>query len=285
VKSVIIKYDETKQKSRCFGFIEFDNEDSMQGVIRDKDDPGHTIDGKKIDPKIAQPPERQKPLPSSAQKVKKIFVGGVPPDLPESDIWEYFVQFGEVEEVALVTEKDSNKRRGFVFVTFKREDPVEKICEDPYHKISDQVRVEVKKAYPRDNAQKGGSKQGSYSGGGRGGYGNYGGVYPSYYPTYAYPYGGGYYPGGGYGGYQGSYGGGGGGGHGGHSGGYGSYGHPGGNQDYSSSGGYGGGYRRDEGGSGGGGSGAYRSYGGPGGPVRSNYHGHQGSSTYHPYHR
>jgi RNA recognition motif-containing protein len=96
VKSVIIKYDETKQKSRCFGFIEFDNEDSMQGVIRDKDDPGHTIDGKKIDPKIAQPPERQKPLPSSAQKVKKIFVGGVPPDLPESDIWEYFVQFGEV---------------------------------------------------------------------------------------------------------------------------------------------------------------------------------------------
>ena len=47
----------------------------------------------------------------------------------------------------------------------------------------------MKKAYPRDNAQKGGSKQGSYSGGGRGGYGNYGGVYPSYYPTYAYPYG------------------------------------------------------------------------------------------------
>ena len=48
MKSVIIKYDETKQKSRCFGFIEFDNEDSMQGVIRDKDDPGHTIDGKKV---------------------------------------------------------------------------------------------------------------------------------------------------------------------------------------------------------------------------------------------
>ena len=45
---MIVKCDPNTKKSKCFGFIEFDNKESMDRVLKDKDDPGHTIDGRKV---------------------------------------------------------------------------------------------------------------------------------------------------------------------------------------------------------------------------------------------
>lgn len=76
----------------------------------------HNIDGKEVDTKKAIPHAihqvRTNPSPPSCprhllllslfthqqlkQRTKKIFVGGVPRDMPEEVIKQYFIQFGEV---------------------------------------------------------------------------------------------------------------------------------------------------------------------------------------------
>ena len=48
VKDVIVKCDPNTKRSKCFGFIEFDNKEAMERVLRDKDDPGHTIGDRKV---------------------------------------------------------------------------------------------------------------------------------------------------------------------------------------------------------------------------------------------
>lgn len=49
----------------------------------------HKLNGKVIDPKRAK-------AMKSKESVKKIFVGGLSPDMPEEKVREYFDAFGEV---------------------------------------------------------------------------------------------------------------------------------------------------------------------------------------------
>ena len=49
----------------------------------------HTLHGRTIDPKRAKARGGREPI-------KKVFVGGLDPDVPESDIREYFGSFGKV---------------------------------------------------------------------------------------------------------------------------------------------------------------------------------------------
>ena len=45
---MIIKTDRETNRSRGFGFVEFDDEEAMKRALMDKDDPGHVIDGRKV---------------------------------------------------------------------------------------------------------------------------------------------------------------------------------------------------------------------------------------------
>ena len=82
VKEATIKLNELGQ-SKGFGFILFEDPESIDMVNAQET---HTLNGRKINAKKATPKER----------IKKIFVGGVSPDLPEADIRAHFVQFGEI---------------------------------------------------------------------------------------------------------------------------------------------------------------------------------------------
>ncbi len=42
---------------------------------------------------------------------------------------------GQIEEVALVTDKGSQRRRGFVFITFMHEDTVDKCTDKTFHTL------------------------------------------------------------------------------------------------------------------------------------------------------
>lgn len=202
VTDCTIKMDPNTGRSRGFGFILFKESASVDKVLAQSE---HRLDGRQIDPKKA--------MAMKKEPVKKIFVGGLNPETTEERIREYFGAFGEIETIELPMDPKTNKRRGFVFITFKEEEAVKKVLEKKYHNVSGtkdtngkEGLCEIKIAQPKEVYQQ--QQYGSRFGGrgrGRGGQGqNWNQGYNNYwnqgYGNQGYGYGGqqGY---GGYGGY------------------------------------------------------------------------------------
>ncbi|XP_048126698.1 heterogeneous nuclear ribonucleoprotein A/B-like isoform X2 [Alosa alosa] len=160
VTDCTIKMDSNTGRSRGFGFVLFKEAASVEKVLQQKE---HRLDGRQIDPKKA--------MAMKKEPVKKIFVGGLNPETEEEKIKEYFGTFGEIETVELPLDPKSEKRRGFVFITYKDESPVKKVLEKKFHHVNGS-KCEVKVAQPKEvyQQQQFGSRGGGY-GGGRGGRG------------------------------------------------------------------------------------------------------------------
>ncbi|XP_018424673.1 PREDICTED: heterogeneous nuclear ribonucleoprotein A/B isoform X2 [Nanorana parkeri] len=154
VTDCTIKMDSNTGRSRGFGFILFKDASSVDKVLEQKE---HRLDGRVIDPKKA--------MAMKKDPIKKIFVGGLNPEAGEEKIREYFGTFGEIESIELPMDPKTNKRRGFVFITFKEEEPVKKILEKKFHNVSGS-KCEIKIAQPKEVYQQ------QY--GGRGGFGGRG---------------------------------------------------------------------------------------------------------------
>ncbi|KAL0181942.1 hypothetical protein M9458_021317, partial [Cirrhinus mrigala] len=120
-----IKTDPMTGRSRGFGFVLFKDAESVDKVLELKE---HKLDGKLIDPKRAKAIKGKEPP-------KKVFVGGLSPDTSEEQIREYFGAYGEIENIELPMDTKTNERRGFCFVTYVLEDPVQKLLENRYHQI------------------------------------------------------------------------------------------------------------------------------------------------------
>ncbi|KAK7092667.1 heterogeneous nuclear ribonucleoprotein A3 homolog 1-like isoform X2 [Littorina saxatilis] len=253
----IVMRDPQTKRSRGFGFITYKDAD---GIDQAQANRPHKVDNREVETKRAMPREES----GSQQTVKKMFVGGMKDDTMEDQVREVFAEFGEIDQIDMITDKATGKTRGFCFVTFADYDAVDKAVLFKRHKLNGR-NVEVKKALSKQEIGPGGGggRGGGGPRGGRGDFGGYGGGNGGYGGGGGYSQGG--YGGGGYGGGQGGgyggggysgYGGGAGGGYGGGGGGYGGGG-----------GGYGGGGSGAGYGSGGGGSGGYGGggYGGSGG--------------------
>lgn len=228
VKDVSIKRDMTTQQSRGFGFVLFENPESVEKVVLKSE---HLLDNKNIDPKRAR----------ALRKDNKLFVGGLSPDTTEETIRTYFGNYGEIDCIERPRDRNTQKFRGFCFIAFAKDGLVKEIiAESKFHTI-DGRQCEVKDG---DNSKRQRQQQGGYQSGyqqqgqydysqwqmaqAQQWYGAYGGGYGG---GNGYDYNSGY---GGYGGYGGGYGGYGGG-YGGQQAGYGGYG------GYGNQGGQGGG--------------------------------------------
>lgn len=81
----------------------------------------------------------------------KVFLGGLPSNVTETDLRMYFGRYGKVMEVVIMYDQEKKKSRGFGFLSFEDDASVERVCTEHYITLNGK-QVEIKKAEPRDGS-------------------------------------------------------------------------------------------------------------------------------------
>lgn len=143
IDCVVMKNNETG-RSRGFGFVTFADPNNVGVVIQNCP---HTLDGRTIDPKPCNPRTLQKPKKNSS--FPKVFLGGLPSNVTETDLRTFFNRYGKVMEVVIMYDQEKKKSRGFGFLSFEDDEAVDRCVSEHFVNLSGK-QVEIKKAEPRD---------------------------------------------------------------------------------------------------------------------------------------
>lgn len=153
VEAVIMK-DRTTGRARGFGFIVFADPAVAERVVMEK----HLIDGRMVEAKKAVPRDDQTIINRSTSSIhgspgptrtKKIFVGGLASTVTDTDFRKYFEQFGAITDVVVMYDHNTQRPRGFGFITYESEDSVDKVLLKTFHELNGKM-VEVKRAVPKE---------------------------------------------------------------------------------------------------------------------------------------
>ncbi|KAL8048235.1 hypothetical protein ABFS82_07G050700 [Erythranthe guttata] len=181
VLQAVVMRDKITGKPRGFGFVVFADPSILDRVLEDS----HVIDGRTVEAKRALSREEQQVSKvgnvggqrnfggSGSTRTKKIFVGGLPPTLSEDGFRQYFESYGTVTDVVIMYDQQTNRPRGFGFISFDSEEAVDMVLHKTFHELSGK-QVEVKRALPKDSNTGGGSGRSMGGGGSSGGYQGYG---------------------------------------------------------------------------------------------------------------
>ncbi|XP_042061694.1 heterogeneous nuclear ribonucleoprotein 1-like [Salvia splendens] len=153
VEAVIMK-DRATGRARGFGFIVFADASVAEKVVKEK----HVIDGRTVEAKKAVPRDDHQNFNRNSGSIqgspshvrtKKIFVGGLPSTITESDFKKYFDQFGTITDVVVMYDHNTQRPRGFGFITYDSEEAVDKVLFKTFHELCGKM-VEVKRAVPKE---------------------------------------------------------------------------------------------------------------------------------------
>ncbi|XP_020578961.1 LOW QUALITY PROTEIN: heterogeneous nuclear ribonucleoprotein 1-like [Phalaenopsis equestris] len=171
VLQTVVMRDKATGKPRGFGFVAFADPSIVDRVLQDT----HTIDGRTVEAKKAMSREEQhtavrsgnntmrnagggggggrirnkKIFVGGAPHPLKIFVGGLPPTLSDMEFRKYFEAFGTVTDVVVMYDPNTQRPRGFGFISFDSEDSVDRVVQKQFHDVGGKA-VEVKRALPKD---------------------------------------------------------------------------------------------------------------------------------------
>ncbi|XP_077536357.1 heterogeneous nuclear ribonucleoprotein 27C-like isoform X2 [Haemaphysalis longicornis] len=182
VGSVVMCYE--TGGSRGFGFVTFRDPSCVATVLAGGP---HQLDGRTVDPKSCIPRSANRAGGGggsfggrggqSKGSTTKIFVWGLPATVTKTDLHAFFSEYGKVTETLIMYDQEQ-RSRGFGFVTFDSEDPVNQLTSQRYVHISGK-QVECKRAEPRESRLPtvggggdgwgGQQQQGSSNGGGNSG--------------------------------------------------------------------------------------------------------------------
>ena len=98
--------------------------------------------------------------------MKNLFVGNLPFDASEDALRDLFNPFGEVQQVRIMTDRDTGKSRGFAFVEMAQADDAEKAVAALSGKDFGGRALTVNEARPRPE-RSGGFRSGGGDGGKR----------------------------------------------------------------------------------------------------------------------
>ena len=84
----------------------------------------------------------------------QIYVGNMSYGTTESTIEELFSQFGEVESVKLITDRETGRAKGFGFVTMNDDAAANKAIEELNGKEYDGRTLRINEAKPREERPK-----------------------------------------------------------------------------------------------------------------------------------
>lgn len=101
---------------------------------------------------------------------KKLYIGNLPYSTTETVLRELFAQAGEVTDVAIITDRDTGRSRGFAFVEMATDAAARQAIHQLDGKTLDDRTITVAEARPQAPRYSADSNRGSY-GGSRGGYG------------------------------------------------------------------------------------------------------------------
>ncbi|PPR95844.1 hypothetical protein GOBAR_AA24848 [Gossypium barbadense] len=155
VEAVIMK-DRATGRARGFGFVVFADPAVAERVVMKE----HMIDGRTVEAKKAVPRDDQNMLNKNnistlgspgPSRTKKIFVGGLASTVTESDFKRYFDQFGTITDVVVMYDHNTQRPRGFGFITYDSEEAVDKVLQRTFHELNEKM-VEVKRAVPKESS-------------------------------------------------------------------------------------------------------------------------------------
>jgi len=96
----------------------------------------------------------------------KLYVGNLSYNAGEDELRELFSQYGTVESVAVITDRDTGRSKGFAFVEFNNDQEAQAAISALNGKEMSGRSLTVSPARPKTE---GGGNRGSYGGGGGGG--------------------------------------------------------------------------------------------------------------------
>ncbi|XVF56024.1 hypothetical protein PTKIN_Ptkin06aG0083500 [Pterospermum kingtungense] len=124
-------YDKATGKSRGYGFITYKHMESAHSALRA---PSKLIDGRMAVCNLAcEGLNGASSTPDLPQR--KLYIGGLSPDVTSEMLLNYFARHGEIEEGSVAYDKDTNESRGFGFITYKTVEASEKAMDGPQKSI------------------------------------------------------------------------------------------------------------------------------------------------------
>ena len=105
--------------------------------------------------------------------MKKLFVGNIPHSTSEAELRALFEPHGKIEQVSVVTDRETGRSRGFAFVEMADAGEAEKAIAALNGKELGGRALNVNEARPKPERSSSGPRGGGRSGGGGGGRDDY----------------------------------------------------------------------------------------------------------------
>ncbi|KAI0136562.1 hypothetical protein BJ170DRAFT_17688 [Xylariales sp. AK1849] len=193
INSARVVTDKEMQRSRGFGYVDFDNAENCQAAFDSMQ--GIELEGRamRLDPSKPRPAEDATPRDRASDRAQKhgdsvspesdtLFVGNLPFDADEDVVSEFFGEVAEVKSLRLPTDQESGNRKGFGYITFNSVEEAKTVFEAKNGSYLGEgrgaraIRLDyASQRQPREGGGFGGGRGGGRGGGGGGFGGGFGG--------------------------------------------------------------------------------------------------------------